>query len=201
MVSGEQEPKLTLHDLCLDKAKEFLSVCRYRSRRRTRRRYCWNGSPPKDHRIKLNSDGAVDQATGRAGAWSILGDTDDRWIKGSTPQLGTNSSALFELWGLLDGLGIVRDLGIEYLTIELGVLVIINLVSNNLDTNIPFLPLINDCRRYARGLRGLVAKHAYRECNGAVDSLARMANQCHSFCFNGSLDFIWTLKCILSYFD
>lgn len=73
----------------------------------------------------MKPDGAVDQATGRAGARSVLRDTDGRWIKGSIRPLWTDSSVLAESWGLLDGLRMAR---IEHLIIELEVLVAINLV-------------------------------------------------------------------------
>lgn len=50
--------------------------------------------PPQEHWIKLNSDGAAEQATRRAGAGSILRDAGGRWVKGSIRLIRTDSSVL-----------------------------------------------------------------------------------------------------------
>lgn len=77
----------------------------------------------------LNASGAMDQPTRKAGAGSILGNghTDVTGSRGSIKPLGTDSSILAELWGLMDGLRMARNLRIDYLLVKLDVLIVINI--------------------------------------------------------------------------
>lgn len=85
----------------------------------------------------------------------------------------------------MDGLRLARDVGIDYLIVELGALGVLDMVWCKSDTILLFSPLISERRRSAQGLQGLVVRHVH---SGAADELARTAKDfpCES---NGCLSF------------
>lgn len=101
------EPNRALRDLCLSRAREFYLLLVQDDYRKKEEVVLWR-SPRHEQWIKLISDGAVDQAYGKARSGSILRNSYGLWIRGSIGRLGNGFEFLAELWGLLDGLRMTR---------------------------------------------------------------------------------------------
>lgn len=67
---NDQELDHALHNLCSSRSREFYQL-QEQEKIAKMEGILVRWYPPQEHWIKLNSDGAVDQASGRAGAGSV----------------------------------------------------------------------------------------------------------------------------------
>lgn len=95
------------------------------------------------------------------------------WIRGYSRALGSTNNVIAELWALRDGLIIAKDLGLNYLIVELDVLSVVHMINSD-NSNMLMEPLLSDCRSLYREIPNKWIQHIYREANQCVDALARM---------------------------
>ena len=62
---------------------------------------------PAEGWLKLNTDGAVDTSSGKAGCGGLLRDSAGQLIVGFAKTISASSSIAAELWALREGLGCV----------------------------------------------------------------------------------------------
>ena len=96
--------------------------------------------------VKLNTDGALSQNLGVAGAGDLIQDCDGNWIRGFSRAIGVVLSFLAELWALRDGLSMVRELGIQKLVVEMDAKEALNSVTNTSHANLLTQAILMDCR-------------------------------------------------------
>lgn len=133
--------------------------------------------PPPVSWWKLNSDGSVDNSTGRVGAGGLIRDLDGRWMKGFSRLLGRVDRLMAEAWALWDGLKTAIDMEIDKLMIELDCKVFLDLVWGGSDLNLKLKPIILNCRRMCRAFKEVRATHIFREADQAADLLAKEARE------------------------
>ena len=61
-------------------------------------------------------------------------------------RMGSTSSTVAELWTFKDGLTMAKQMGIEYICIEMDAELIVQLVSSPLMVNLMLEPLLSECR-------------------------------------------------------
>lgn len=68
-----------------------------------------NWVPPKEGWVKLNTDGAMKRASGMASDGGLVRDNRGSWVFGFTMKIGVLDNFSAELWGLREGLRLVKD--------------------------------------------------------------------------------------------
>ena len=86
----------------LEYMQEVLSKDMLRVARKKETLICWH--PPPCGWVKLNTDGSLQQGSGRATAAGLLTDDQGKWLHGFTYNLGISSVIQAEAWGVLMGL-------------------------------------------------------------------------------------------------
>lgn len=76
----------------------------------------FGGPPLADGTLKLNTDGS--RLHGLAACGGLLRDTMGQFICGFHYNLGSASSILAELWGVIHGLRLAANLGVQRLIVE-----------------------------------------------------------------------------------
>ena len=94
--------------------------------------------------IKLNTDGEVNSALGRAGGGGILRDCEGNWIGGIARFLGNCYSLMAELWAFKDGLSLAKNLGYFSICIEVDAEMIVLLLNCTSSVNLIMEPLLFD---------------------------------------------------------
>ena len=135
----------------------------------------WN--TPQDGWFTLNTDGAVKNNPGLAGAGGLIRDPLGRWVKGFSLGVGVTNSVAAELRGLLEGLKLALQLNISNLVVEMDALTIVNFINFRAPVNPLFKPLVCECRKILEIIPNKVIKHVFREANRCADFLAKMGMQ------------------------
>ena len=132
--------------------------------------------PPPPGFIKLNTDGSILGNPGYASVGGILRDINGNWIRRFSHKLGIANSLVAELWGLRDGLLLVRDLHICKLIIEIdakSVVDLLKLVNDGITDSHPYSALINDCKSLIQSFEEATLQHAHCESNFCADLLVK----------------------------
>ena len=77
-----------------------------------------NWSKPQVGWVKLNVDGASSNGLGQAGAGGLIRDEGGYWMNGFGVSLGTTNNMVVELWAIIYGLSMARDICCRNMIIE-----------------------------------------------------------------------------------
>ncbi|XP_075645570.1 uncharacterized protein LOC142616645 [Castanea sativa] len=190
---------MNLHEHCLSQAREFF-FCVGKMREVIHSvsiQVKW--TKPPEGWYKLNTDGASCGNPGKAGDWGLIRNCSGFWVKGFARSIGFASSITSECWALRDGLMVALSEGIQNPIVELDArVVVVDLVSSNVDSNKPYSPLLCDCRCLLRRFPRVQVKHVYREDNRCADALARwgfiMVEDFDVFSFPPSTDILYLVN-------
>ena len=144
---------------------------------------------PAEGWLKLNTDGAVDISSGKAGCGGLLRDSVGQLIVGFAKTISASSSIAAELWALREGLRLCVERDCHAVEIELDATATISLVSSNVNTNGDLSGLVDDCRVLLLCLPQAKLSHCFREANFCADALAKLgsASAMMSFVFYSPL--------------
>ncbi|GLT74663.1 hypothetical protein SLA2020_464490 [Shorea laevis] len=138
-----------------------------------RRELRWiNWKPPDRPFLKLNTDGSLDQNSGKATAGGLLRDCVGSWIQGFSVTIGKVSILMAELWGCREGLKLCKELGVTHLIIEMDSQVAVNAICSGVDMDNHAAILVADIRKLLLGFTSSTVQHILREGNSAADFMA-----------------------------
>lgn len=129
---------------------------------------------PEEGWLKLNTDGAFDISSGKAGCGGLLRDSSGQLVVGFAKSISVGSSIAAELWALQEGLGLCVDRGCLAVDIELDATAAISLISSNVISNGDLSGLVDDCRVLLLRLPQVKVSHCFREANFCADALAKL---------------------------
>ncbi|KAI0518958.1 hypothetical protein KFK09_006397 [Dendrobium nobile] len=133
---------------------------------------------PKPPYVKLNSDGSV--GPNGAGAGGIIRDYLGNIIVAYTAPIQWSSAISTELKPLLYGLEICIKLGINFVWIELDVMLLIQIIDNVVPGNPNNFYLIRKIKNSLSVVNYYIS-HIYREANVCADWLAKRGCNIHSY--------------------
>lgn len=81
---------------------------------------------------------------------------------------------LAELWGIRDGLMLYKNMNLSAVIVQLDAMAVVQLLASPASTNLPVLPLVDDCKQLLSHIAQVQIVHCYREANSCVDSLSRI---------------------------
>lgn len=138
----------------------------------TASKYCWVGWTPEGGWVKLNTDGAKKHINGMANARNLVWDEDGNWVVGFWTKIGNTTSYSAELWGLRDGLKLVKERGLNQIIIELDSEAVTKALADQSYSDIHGGTLLRDYRELLKSVRDYRINHTLREWNKCVDWLA-----------------------------
>lgn len=100
------------------------------------------------------------------------------WILGFSRFLGSCSSVMAELWGLVEGLKIAWSMGFKNVWMEMDSKVVVEMVRRGCASCRPYFALVNEARFLLQKDWSVKVSHAYREANFVADWLAGWAIKC-----------------------
>lgn len=153
---------------------EFMSLRNYQcvNMKATAIWVCWE--PLKQDWFKLNTDEAFKRSTGLGSAGGLLRDNRGSWCWGFTINIGKVNSFIAELWGLREGLRLLRDRGCSKVEVELDSKAVVDIMTDAMRHVDDEDTLIVDCRYLSSSFFGIKYKHSLREGNTCADFLASM---------------------------
>ncbi|OMO90964.1 reverse transcriptase [Corchorus capsularis] len=131
-------------------------------------------TPPGEHFVKLNTDGAAKGNPGAAGAGGVIRNTEGGWVVGFAAHLGTCSNVAAELHALRLGLTLAWREGFRAVICEVDAKVILDLLnSDNLEVH-PLGALLLDVKEMLSWNWQCFCQHTLREGNFCADMLSKM---------------------------
>lgn len=101
---------------------------------------------PSNGWCKLNIDGSALENPRRASRGGLFRDSNERWIKGFTQNIGLSTSVDAKLWTLRDGLTLCIALNILALEIRIDAKIVLDWISSESNCNLNHFSLIMDCK-------------------------------------------------------
>ena len=140
--------------------------------------YLWiKWEPPEVGWVALNIDGAASSTSGLAGVGGLLRDHRGDWISGFHKGVGRSNSLLAELWAMVEGLKLGRELNIPNILVQTDAYVVTKLLAGRFRNNAMLNPLVAECRNLLDKFPLNSVKHVCREANQCADILAKMGLQ------------------------
>lgn len=135
---------------------------------------CWQ--PPAVGSFKLNVDGS--RRKGFAACGGLVRDSNGSFVRGFYCNLGTATSVSAELWGLVHGLCLAKNLGIQSLLVELDSQVVINMIRMRRTICCYLKPLLDEALQHINDSNWHCSvSHVYREANSCADHLTNLGHQ------------------------
>ncbi|KAM5549518.1 hypothetical protein ABKV19_000773 [Rosa sericea] len=128
---------------------------------------------PANGWVKLNVDGARSNLHGNIGAGGVIRDQFGNWINGFAAYFGHGEVLEAEAWGMLLGLKLASDIGMDKVVVECDSKVLVNLVNNGVDELHPLKTVIDYCLHIQAGFSECIISHVFREVNTVADALSR----------------------------
>lgn len=125
--------------------------------------------------VKCNTDGSCVDGGNRTACGGVFRDCSGRWVKGFTKYLGSGSVLASELWGILMGLSVAWEMGVQPLWIESDSMVAVNLIMGGCVITHPFYNIVNRIRNLHGRNWTVRLTHTHREGNRTADSIANFA--------------------------
>lgn len=124
----------------------------------------------------LSTDGFASASSGRAGCGGLIRDEQGEWVGGFPRRLGCLDSFIAELWGLRNGPMLCKNMNLNAVSVQLDAMSIVQLLTSPTITNLPVLPLINDCRQLISQIAQVRIVRCFCEANSCTDCLARIGS-------------------------
>ena len=130
----------SIHLQCIKKGAEYYAVALDLSNKPPRTQIQVKWIKPNPGWVKLNTDGVVSGAPGKAGKGGVLRCSRGLWVAGFARKLGAVSSSMAELWALKDGLLLAKQLNFQNINIELDAEFIVHLLFDPNSVNLMLEP-------------------------------------------------------------
>lgn len=131
--------------------------------------------PPEAPFFKINTDGAFRSNSGIYTAGGLIRNHNGSWVKGFVRSIGQSSIFQAELWGILEGLHLALNMGIDNVIIEADSLAAVNSLKNPVHESHPSWALISNCKDIMSRFTTYHIHHVLREGNRSADYLAATA--------------------------
>ncbi|GKU89943.1 hypothetical protein SLEP1_g4011 [Rubroshorea leprosula] len=129
-------------------------------------------SPPNFPFLKLNTDGAMSQASGNASAGGLIRDHGGQWLHGFAINIGPQTSYMAELWGCRAGLRLALEMGLTHLVLEMDSLLAVQAILARKTGDGPASILLLDIFHLVNSFEVCTVQHTLREGNAAADYMA-----------------------------
>lgn len=131
-------------------------------------------SPPHDGWVCLNTDGAASQSKCRAGCGGVVRCQDGQQIVGFSKFLENTNAYVAELWGVSEGLCLVKDRGFTHIQVQLDSQVVVNSILGKGTGSASGWSLVKKIRRLLQSNQEVKILHVYREANKCAYVRANM---------------------------
>ncbi|GKV49594.1 hypothetical protein SLEP1_g56334 [Rubroshorea leprosula] len=128
--------------------------------------------PPNFPFLKLNTDGAMSQASGDASAGGLIRDHGGQWLHGFAINIGPQTSYMAELWGCRAGLRLALEMGLTHLVLEMDSLLAMQVILVRKTGDGPASILLLDIFHLINSFEVCTVQHTLREGNAAADYMA-----------------------------
>ncbi|GKV24486.1 hypothetical protein SLEP1_g34094 [Rubroshorea leprosula] len=128
--------------------------------------------PPNFPFLKLNTDGAMSQASGNASAGGLIRDHGGQWLHGFAINIGPQTSYMAELWGCRAGLRLALEMGLTHLVLEMDSLLAVQAILARKTGDGPASILLLDIFHLVNSFEVCTVQHTLREGNAAADYMA-----------------------------
>ncbi|KAK6939235.1 Ribonuclease H domain [Dillenia turbinata] len=129
-------------------------------------------TPPKQGSVKLNSDGAVDRSSGKAGAGGLIRDNEGIWITGFHVMVGKTDVLMAEIWGLREGLLLAKKCNLRRVEVESDSATLFKLLNGEVKEDHRLAKIIEECQNIMQEIDAQGIAHICREGNQCADILA-----------------------------
>jgi ribonuclease HI len=129
--------------------------------------------PPKDGFVKLNTDGASKNMQ-QAGCGGIVRGSQGEWIRGYAKSVGMCNAFVAELWGVLEGLRIVKNMGFRKVELCIDSQSVVQVIQNGYAQSSMGGPLLKQIWQLLDHDWNVEISHTYREANHCADALATL---------------------------
>ncbi|RYR17534.1 hypothetical protein Ahy_B03g062245 [Arachis hypogaea] len=134
-------------------------------------------SRPDEGYIKVNVDGSWFGHTNNAACGGVFRDSNGRFLKGFSSNLGNYSIMHAELWAVIHGLNIATANGYQNLIVESDSAEAINFINHGCRPTHPCTPLIQDICILAARVHKVTWLHSLCEANSVADLLAKKGQE------------------------
>lgn len=107
-------------------------------------------------------------------AGGVLCDNNGSWSWGFAVNIGKANSFTVELWGLREGVRLLRELGVSKVVVELDSKAAVDLLAKPRRENADEDILVADCRYLSSMINHIKYTHVLREGNACADYLANL---------------------------
>lgn len=129
--------------------------------------------PPPHGWMKLNSDGSVITQNEEAACGGVLRDSEGKFVSAYAVNLGKCNIMQAELWGILHGLQLAWQLGVQQVLVESDSMSAIRLVKYGWPALHPASSLLEEIRRSLSLFTNGNCTHIWREGNFVADQLSK----------------------------
>ncbi|GAU25543.1 hypothetical protein TSUD_259770 [Trifolium subterraneum] len=129
--------------------------------------------PPRADYIKLNTDGASKKMQ-LAGCGGVVRGSQGEWIGGYAKCVGMCNAFVAELWGVLEGLRFVRNMGFRKVELCIDSQFVVQVIKNGCVQSSMGVSLLKQIWRLLDLDWNVEVSHTYREANNCADALAML---------------------------
>ncbi|RYQ96479.1 hypothetical protein Ahy_B08g092237 [Arachis hypogaea] len=134
-------------------------------------------SRPEEGCVKVNVDGSWFGHTNNTACGGVFRDSNGRFLKGFSCNLGNCSIMHAELWAVIHGLNIATTNGYQNLIVESDSAEAINFINRGCRPTPPCAPLIQDIRVLTARIQKIAWLHSLREANSVADLFAKKGQE------------------------
>ncbi|KAF7829792.1 putative calcium-binding protein CML44 [Senna tora] len=132
--------------------------------------------------LTVNTDGSHKPDTDSISCGGVMRDHNGNWVKGFAKKLGKGGVLQAELWSILTGLQILKDMNMDKVIFEVDSMLAVHLVLNDCNQTHPLFSLVQRIRRLMEDFWNVNLVHTFRESNRLADTLASQAHYLPSGC-------------------
>jgi ribonuclease HI len=129
--------------------------------------------PPPVGWVRLNTDGSCKEGN-RAGCGGLVRGSEGEWLGGFPKFVGSCSACIAELWGVLEGLRCIWNLGFHWVELHIDSQVVINMIKEDKMVSSTCWSIVCQIRRLLQYDWEIRIQHSYRKANRCADMLANM---------------------------
>ncbi|KAJ9540642.1 hypothetical protein OSB04_027148 [Centaurea solstitialis] len=135
--------------------------------------------PLRNH-LKLNTDGSSKGNPGPSSYGGLIRDCNGRWLRGYMGNIsangGTYTALHAELWSIVKGLCLIKDMNLSFVFIETDCQAAVCLMTKRLRKNHPLKTVVDDIKKLLLEQRCTMV-HTKRDGNHSADQLAKLGGK------------------------
>ena len=131
--------------------------------------------PPLPDILKLNTGASLEGGSGHAFGGGLIRDTTGSWRCGFVANIGVCSILTAEIWCLLHGLQLAKNMGIRKLEVESDSFTGVSMIVGNFEVTINCRSIVRKVQSLLHEFDLVVLRHVHREGNFAADFLSHYA--------------------------